>query len=88
MSLGSRVRVGGWIFAIFLPERWYGCRMRVLVRISPILSFSDRFRVKPYPLKQKKGVKFAPKGLRAWACLLGKNGAFLETPETRFLATT
>jgi hypothetical protein len=62
--------------------------MRVLVRISPILSFSDRFRVKPYPLKQKKGVKFAPKGLRAWACLLGKNGAFLETPETRFLATT
>jgi hypothetical protein len=63
--------------------------MRVLVRISPILLFSDRFRVKPYPSTQKKGRwKFAPKGLRAWACLLGKNGAFLETPETRFLAIT
>ena len=24
----------------------------------------------------------------AWACLLGKNDAFLETPETRFLAIT
>jgi len=55
MSLGSRVRVGGWIFAISLPERWYGCKMRVLVRIPPILLFSDRFRVKPYPIKQKKG---------------------------------
>jgi len=47
------------------------------------------FWVKPYPLQQKKGgVKFAPKGLSAWACLLGKIGAFLETLETRFLATT
>jgi len=26
LSLGSRVRVGGWICAISLPERWYGCR--------------------------------------------------------------
>jgi len=26
MSLGSRVRVGGWICAISLPERWYECR--------------------------------------------------------------
>ena len=26
MSLGSRVRMGGWICAISLPERWYGCR--------------------------------------------------------------
>jgi hypothetical protein len=33
-------------------------------------------------------VKVAPKGLGAWACLLGKNGAFLETLETRFLAIT
>jgi hypothetical protein len=32
------------------------------------------------PIKTKKrGVKFAPKGLGVWACLLGKNGAFLET---------
>jgi hypothetical protein len=62
--------------------------MWVLVRNSPILLFPDKFRVKPYPLKQKKGGwKFAPKGLNAWACLLGKNGAFLETLETRFLAT-
>ena len=66
-----------------------GAEMRVLVLISPILLFPDRFRVRPYPSKQKKGGwKFAPKGLGAWACLLGKNGAFLETLETRFLATT
>jgi hypothetical protein len=26
MRLGSRVKVGGWICAISLPERWYGCR--------------------------------------------------------------
>jgi len=51
--------------------------------------FPDTFWVKPYPLQQKNGGgKFAPKGLGAWACLLGKNGAFLETLETRFLATT
>ena len=25
MRLGSRVKVGGWICAISLPERWYGC---------------------------------------------------------------
>jgi len=32
--------------------------MQVLVRISPNLLFSDRFRVKPYPLKQKiRGVE-------------------------------
>ena len=88
MSLGSRVRVGGWIFAISRPERWYGCRMRVLVRISPIVLFSDRFRVKPYPLKQKKGGENLPIKDSAWACLLGKNGAFLKTPETSFLAIT
>jgi len=39
-------------------------------------------------IKAKKGgLKFAPKGLIAWACLQGKNGAFLETLKTRFLAT-
>jgi len=65
-----------------------GVEMQVLVRISPFLLFSDRLRVKPYPSKQKEGLKFAPKGLSAWACLLGKNGAFLETPETRLLAIT
>ena len=32
-----------------------GVEMQVLVRISPIVLFSDRFRVKPYLLKQKKG---------------------------------
>ena len=32
-----------------------GVEMRVLVRISPILLLPDRFRVKPYPSKQKKG---------------------------------
>ena len=54
-----------------------------------IFLFPDTFWVKPYPLQQKNGGgKFAPKGLGAWACLLGKNGAFLETLETRFLATT
>ena len=41
------------------------------------------------PLQQKKSERFAPLGgLGAWACLLGKNGAFVETLETRFLATT
>jgi len=35
-----------------------GVEMRVLVQISPILLSPDRFRVKPYPSKQKeKGVK-------------------------------
>ena len=32
-----------------------GVEMQVLVRISPILLFSYRFRVKPYPLKPNKG---------------------------------
>jgi len=41
------------------------------------------------PITAKKGgVKIHPQGLGAWACLLGKNCAFLETLETRFLATT
>jgi hypothetical protein len=60
-EFGVKGESGGWIFAISLPERWHGCRMRVLVRISPILLFSDRFRVKPYPIKQRKrGVKICP----------------------------
>jgi len=66
-----------------------GVGKRNLVRISLILLFPDRIRVKPYPSKQKiRGVKICPQGQSAWACLLGKNGAFLETPETRFLAIT
>ena len=39
-----------------------GVEMQVLVRISPILLLPDRFRVKPYLSKQKKGgVKICPK---------------------------
>ena len=34
-----------------------GVERRVLVRILPIHLFPDRFRVKPYPYKQKKGGK-------------------------------
>ena len=68
-----------------MPFLWQkggmGVEMQVLVRISPIFLFPDRFRVKLYP-------KSAPKGLSAWARLLGKNGAFLETLRTRFLAIT
>jgi hypothetical protein len=38
-----------------------GIEMRVLVRNSPILLLPDRFRVKPYPSKQKKrGVEICP----------------------------
>jgi hypothetical protein len=66
-----------------------GVEMRVLVRNPPILLFPDRFRVKPYLSKQKTGVEILPlKDSSAWACLLGKNGAFLETLKTRFLAIT
>jgi hypothetical protein len=39
-------------------------------------------------MQKKGGKKFAPKGLAAWARLLVKNGAFLETLETYFLAIT
>jgi hypothetical protein len=64
-----------------------GVEMRVSVQISSTLLFPDRSRVKPYPSQQKKGgLNICPKGLSAWACLLGKNGAFLETSEIRFLA--
>jgi hypothetical protein len=66
-----------------------GVEMRVLVRISPNFCSQTRFGLNhTHYSKQKGGYKFAPKGLSAWACLLGKNGAFLETPETRFLAIT
>ena len=37
-----------------------GAEMRVLVLISPILLFPDRFRVRPYPSKQKKGDENLP----------------------------
>jgi len=37
-----------------------GVEMQVLVRISPFLLFSDRLWVKPYPSKQKEGVKICP----------------------------
>jgi len=37
-----------------------GVEMRVSVRISPFVLFPDRFRVKPYPSKQKKGVEGLP----------------------------
>ena len=53
--------VSGWLdLSLSLPERWHGVEMRVLARISSILLFPDRFRVKPYPSKQKKGVEGLP----------------------------
>ena len=67
--------------------------MRVLVRISPFLLLPDRFRVKPYPSKQKKGGWiFAPKGklvrgLVCWAKMVHFwkpwNHAFWPSPECR-----
>ena len=66
-----------------------GVEMRVLVRISPNFCSQTRFGLNhTHYSKKQGGVKFSPKGLSAWACLLGKNGAFLETLETCFLATT
>jgi len=52
-----------------------------------IFLFPDTFWVNSYPLQQIKGGENSPSKEGAWACLLGKNGAFLETLETRFLAT-
>jgi hypothetical protein len=54
--------MGGWICAISLPERGgMIVEMCVFVRIPPIHLFPDRFRVKPYPTKQKEGgVEFLP----------------------------
>jgi len=64
-----------------------GCRNAGFGLSFPLFLFPDRFRVKPYPSKQKKGGwKFAPKGLGAWACLLGKSGTCLEILDTRSLA--
>jgi hypothetical protein len=37
---------------------------------------------------KKKGVENLPLKDSAWACVLGKEGAFLETLEARLLATT
>jgi len=56
MSLGSRVRMGGWICAISLPERWYGCRNAGFgPNFTNSLFVARQIRVKPYPSKQKKG---------------------------------
>ena len=59
-----------------------GEEMQVLVRVSPILWLPDRFRVKPYPSKQKKeGLKIAPKGPKGtgqkW-CISGNPGNTLS----------
>ena len=79
MILGSRVRVGGWIWAVSLPERWYGCRNAGFSPNSPIILLPDRFRVKPYPSKQKKvGENLPLQDKSAWACLLGKMVHFWE----------
>jgi len=81
------VRVGGWICAIFLPKRWHGCTN---VGFGP--NFTNYFVQIGLGLnhtrqRKKGGWKFVAKGLSAWACLLGKNGAFLQTLITHFLAT-
>ena len=61
----------------------HGYRSVTLYSNFTIFLFPDTFWVTLYPLQQKNGGrKLAPKGLGAWACLLGKNGAFLETLET------
>ena len=69
-----------------------GVEMQVLVQISPILLFSDRFRVKPYPLKQKKGVEHLPlkdlmRGPVCWAKMVHfwkpQKHAFWPSPECR-----
>jgi len=66
-----------------------GVEMRVLVRISPFLLLPDRFRVKPYPSSKKKGgVKICRYRIQCVGLFARQNGAFLETLETRFLATT
>ena len=90
-EFGVKCVRGGWIFAISLPKslrgRWHGCRNAGFGLNSTNSLFPDR--VKPYPSKQKKGGwNIALKGLCVWACFLGQNGAFLETLEIRFLATT
>jgi len=71
-----------------------GVEMRVLVRISPILLFPDRFRfrVKPYPSKQEKGGEKLPlkdlvRGPACWAKMVhfwkSRKHAFWPSPECR-----
>ena len=61
-----------------------GVEMQVLVRFSPIPLFSDRFRVKPYPSKQKKGGwKYALKDL-VRGLFAGQKWCISETLETHF----
>jgi len=98
MSLGSRVRVGGWICAIcHLPfpcqKSKMGVEMQVLVRNSPNLLLPDRFRVKPYPSKQKKGGENLPlkdfvRGPVCWRAKMvhtwkPRKQAFWPSPECR-----
>ena len=63
MSLGSRVRVGGWICAVSLPERWYGCRLWVSVRISLILCSRIDYGSNPSKQKKKEGKNLPLKNL-------------------------
>ena len=49
-----------------------------------IFLFPDTFWVNSYPLQQIKGGENSPSKEGAWACLLGKFGAFLETLENAF----
>jgi hypothetical protein len=73
-----------------------GMGVEMRVQVSPILLFPNRFRVKlypskvkPYPLKQEKGgVKVCPWRTQCVGLFAGQNGAFMETLETRSLATT
>ena len=89
--MGSAVCAGGWICAISLPKG--GCTHAWVQKCDTKSKFHhflfpDTFWVIPYPLQQKKGgVKFCPQRTLCVGCLLGENGAFLETRETRFPAT-
>ena len=61
MSLGSRVRGRGWICAVSLPKRWYGCRNEGFG-----LNFTNSFVAKQVygqtiPVEaEKRGVKICP----------------------------
>jgi hypothetical protein len=87
-GLGSAVCVGGWICAISLPKRWLspcmGTEMWLQIQISPCFGSQTLFWLNHAHYNKKGGWKFASKGLGAWACLLGKFGAFLETLENAF----
>ena len=67
-----------------------GVGMQVLVRISPIPLFPDRFRVKPYASKQKKGGENLPlkdlvRGPVCWAKMVhvwnSRKHAFCPSPD-------